>query len=124
MRSQRLHPVALGGVMSCRQIGNPALSREMYGLFGYLAGHKGINAQGDRLLEIPLGAAGTPGDSPNRPGAITDHHRRPPEDKRNLCRQRSQVTGLDDRPQPGDILFAETPVGQPAKQTRQLRVVA
>ena len=48
----------------------------MDGRLGDLAGHEGIDTERDRLLEVTLGTAGTPGQPAHRTLQVADQLRR------------------------------------------------
>ena len=50
--AQRLYPVALGGMVSGGDEADAVLPRAVHGLLGNLAGQVGIDASGDRLVDI------------------------------------------------------------------------
>ncbi len=61
-----LHAVALGGVMAAGKELDAALAGDMYSLLGHLAGQIQINAGGDCLPDVTLGAAGAPANGTNQ----------------------------------------------------------
>src|SRR5687768_17017541 len=64
VRPERLHAVALGGVMPGGDVGDAAFAREVHRLLRNLAAHEGVDAEAHRVFEIALRGAGAPCDPP------------------------------------------------------------
>src|SRR5687768_8294024 len=75
MRAQRLHAVALGGVVSGRQERDAAFAREVDGLFRDLAAHVGFDANAHCVLEVALRGAGAPRDATHSARRISYYER-------------------------------------------------
>lgn len=65
--AQRLHAIALGGVMTGGEKADAVLPRAVDGRFGDLSSQVGIDTGGDGLLNVALCRASTPGQTADRP---------------------------------------------------------
>jgi len=65
--AQRLHAIALGGVMASSEKADAVLPRAVDGRLGDLSGQVGIDTRGDSLLDVALCRASTPGQAADRP---------------------------------------------------------
>lgn len=124
VRSQRLHAVALGGMVPGGDERHARFARQMNRAFGHLPGQKSIHAEVDSGLQVILRRAAAPGDAPDNYGIVAHHQRvtlQPLLDHRGQALQRH---GLNHPAHSRDILLAETGLQLEAQQLCQLRIVA
>lgn len=67
--TQRLHAVALGGVMTGRDEAHAILTRAVEGLLGSFAGQVQVDPGGNRLVDLALAAARAPANAADQPVA-------------------------------------------------------
>lgn len=103
VRADRLHAVALGGVMPRGNEGDPRFPRQVHVLLGDFACEVGVDAERDRVLEIALRAAGAPCDArdraatPRRSPAAAARARGRPHPRDGSERPRRRDTAVADK---------------------------
>ncbi|KFB71981.1 MAG: hypothetical protein AW09_002818 [Candidatus Accumulibacter phosphatis] len=75
MFGERLHAIALAGVVTGSEVRDTGLARQMHGLLRDLAAQVEVGAKRDGLFEQALRAAGTPGDTAYQARAIANRQR-------------------------------------------------
>ncbi|CDI92969.1 hypothetical protein BN889_04942 [Pseudomonas aeruginosa PA38182] len=102
------------------------LPRAVHGLLGNLAGQVGIDASGDRLVDIALGAAGAPGDAPDRLTGI-DQQRLTPQRIAHMPSEIGRLHRLGKRTEEDDgtrVARLQRPFHFEAELPGELHVVA
>jgi hypothetical protein len=122
--AQRLHPIALGGMVPRRDEGDAGFLCNMHVLLGNLAGKESVHAKFDSLHEITLRRTGTPCNAAYGLFRISDHQWHTLQRSFNAAGKLLQGLRCCQLAVAGEILVAEPAALDKTQPAGELRVVA